>query len=70
MPRFHLTFNYPGTRGECVSGSLWTVRDSIEDAAEHIAAQRGLTSIHIRTCNGEVVEREFTFGPGEKSEAV
>jgi hypothetical protein len=68
MPRFHLTFEYPGTCGETVVGKPVTVtRETLQDAAEYCATQRRLTSIHIRTCNGEVVEREFTFGPSERA---
>lgn len=68
MPRFALTFEYPDRLGAKTTGSQTVTRDSLEDAAEYIVTQRpGLTSIHIRTCNGEVVEREFTFGPSERA---
>jgi hypothetical protein len=66
MPRFALPFDYPGTHNETVVGTHILSRDTLQDAAEHIATQRGLASIHIRTCNGEVVDREFTFGPSER----
>jgi hypothetical protein len=68
--RFALTFDYPGHCGETIVGSHILTRDSLEDAAERVARERGRTSIHIRTCNGEVVDREFTFGPSQKSEAA
>jgi hypothetical protein len=70
MPRFHLTFNYPGRNGETIVGQQTVTRDSIEDAAEYVAAQRGLASIHVRTSNGEAVDRLFTFGPSQNSEAA
>jgi hypothetical protein len=66
MPRFALTFDYPGRNGETIVGQQTVPRDSIEDAAEYVATQRGLSFIHVRTCNGEVVERDFTFGPSER----
>jgi hypothetical protein len=66
MKRFHLTFNYPGRNGETIVGQQTVTRDSIEDAAEYVATQRGLSFIHVRTWDGEVVERDFTFGPSEK----
>jgi hypothetical protein len=66
MPRFALTFAYPGTCGETVVGTHILSRDTLQEAVEHLARERGLASIHIRTCNGEDVEREFTFGPSEK----
>jgi hypothetical protein len=66
MKRFALTFDYPGTCGETVMGDQVVTCDSIEDAARFLASQRHLKAIHIRTCNGEVVEREFTFGPSER----
>jgi hypothetical protein len=66
MPRLALTFNYPDRLGAKTTGSQTVTRDTLQDAAEYIASQRGLASIHIRTCNGEVVERDFTFGPSEK----
>lgn len=69
VARFHLTFDYPGRNGETIVGSQVVARTSIEDAAEYVAAQRRLASIHIRTCNGEVVDRMFTFGPS-KAEAA
>lgn len=65
MPRFALTFDYPGTLRETVVASHTLTRDTFEEAVEYAARSRGLTSIHIRTCNGEVVEREFTFGPSD-----
>jgi hypothetical protein len=64
--RFHLTFEYPDRLGAKATGSQTVTRDTIEDAAEYVAAQRRLASIKIRTCNGEVVDREFTFGPSER----
>jgi hypothetical protein len=70
MPRFHLTFNYPGRNGETIVGSQTVTRGSLEDAAEYVATQRGLSFIHVRTCDGEAVERGFTFAPSETSEAV
>lgn len=67
MPRLHLTFEYPDRLGAKATGSQTVTRETLEDAAEYIVTQRpGLASIHIRTCNGEVVERDFTFGPSEK----
>lgn len=63
MPRLALTFEYPDRLGAKASGSQTITRDSIEDAAEYVATQRGLSFIHVRTCDGEVVERAFTFGP-------
>lgn len=69
MPRFALTFSYPGTHNETVVGTHILTRDSFEEAVEHVARERGLASIHIRTCNGEDVERMFTFGPSERAVA-
>jgi hypothetical protein len=67
MPRFALTFEYPDRLGAKTTGSQTVTRDTLEEAVEYIVTQRpGLASIHIRTCNGEVVEREFTFGPSER----
>lgn len=66
MPRFALTFEYPDRLGAKTTGSQTVTRDTLEDAVAYVATQRRLTSIHIRTCNGEVVEREFTIGPSEK----
>jgi hypothetical protein len=48
MPRFHLAFDYPGTNGERVSGDQVVERDTIEEAAQHIARERRLKEIHIR----------------------
>lgn len=70
MPVFHLTFNYPGRNGETIVGSQTVTRDSIEDAAEYVATQRGLSFIRVRTCDGEVVERAFTFAPSEVREVA
>jgi hypothetical protein len=70
MPRFALTFEYPDRLGAKATGSQTVTRETLQDAAEYIATQRGLASIHIRTCNGEAVEREFTFGPSGKAEAA
>lgn len=69
MPRFALTFDYPDRLGAKTTGSQTVTRDTLEDAVAYIAAQRPrlVASIHIRTCNGEVVEREFTFGPSERA---
>jgi hypothetical protein len=66
MTRFALTFDYPGHKGETITGSQTVTRDTIEEAAEYVAHQRALRSIHIRTSNGETVDRLFTFGPSEK----
>jgi hypothetical protein len=66
MPRFALTFDYPGTCGETVVGTHILSRDTLREAVEHVARERGLTSIHVRTCNGEDVDRRFTFVPSEK----
>jgi hypothetical protein len=70
MPRFHLTFDYPGTLGETVVGSQVVIRDSLESAVEYIASQRGLASIHVRRRilddGVEMIDRRFTFAPSEK----
>lgn len=70
MPRFNLSFDYPGRDGETIVGSQVVARASIEDAAEYLAAQRGLSSIRIRTCNGVSVDRLFTFAPSEEKKVA
>jgi hypothetical protein len=70
MPCFHLTFDYPDRLGATVTGSQVVIADSLEAAAEYIASQRGLASIHARRRilpdGVEMIGRNFTFGPSEK----
>lgn len=66
MPRFALTFDYPGTCGETVIGKHTLTRETLEKAVEHAANVRGVASIHVRTINGEAVDRLFTFGTSER----
>jgi hypothetical protein len=70
MPRFALTFDYPDRLGAKTTGSQTVIADSLESAAEYIASQRGLASIHVRRRilpdGVEMIDREFTFGPSEK----
>jgi hypothetical protein len=70
MPRFHLSFDYPGRNGETIVGSQVVIRESLESAAEYVATQRKLASIHIRRRilpdGVEMIDRRFTFGPSEK----
>jgi hypothetical protein len=67
MPRFHLTFDYPDRLGAKAVARHTVTAETIEDAAEYAAAQRsGLPWIHIRTSNGETVNRLFTFSPSER----
>jgi hypothetical protein len=78
MPRFHLSFDYTSRHDKCVSGDQVVIRDSLEEAVEHIARERGLSSIHIRkrhflgkpASESEVIDRHFTFAPSEAKAQV
>jgi len=63
MPTFDLTFHYDGRHDSSVVGRQTVVAADLEFAAQKVAWSRNVTWIHVRTANGEVVDRRFDFIP-------